>query len=137
MRDHVQILAWLYIVMGVLGCLVAILVFGVFAFGGGMIRVAAHEAPGALLAAPILWILGTLLFVVILLCAIPGIAAGIGLLDFRPWARIVSIVIGALYIFNVPIGTALGVYALWVLLTPETEDLFRPGLSSPSPSADT
>ena len=65
------------------------------------------------------------LFILVLICAVPGIVAGIGLLKFRPWARILTIVLSALNLFNVPIGTAVGVYGLWTLLNSETEQLFR------------
>jgi hypothetical protein len=35
-----------------------------------------------------------------------------------------TIILSALDLPGVPIGTALGVYGLWVLLKPETERLF-------------
>jgi hypothetical protein len=38
-----------------------------------------------------------------------------------------TIILSALHLFNVPFGTALGVYGFWVLLSPETEALFRGG----------
>ena len=60
----------------------------------------------------------------VVVLSLPGIIAGIGLLKLQPWARILAIVISALDLLNVPIGTALGVYGLWVLLQAETERLF-------------
>ena len=60
----------------------------------------------------------------VVVLSLPGIIAGIGLLKLQPWARILAIVISALNLLNVPIGTALGVYGLWVLLQAETERLF-------------
>ena len=56
--------------------------------------------------------------------ALPGLAAGYGLLKFKPWARIVGIVLSALKLINVPLGTILGAYGLWVLLSKDTERLF-------------
>jgi zinc-ribbon domain len=44
-----------------------------------------------------------------------GLAAGWGLLERRPWARILAIVIGCLSLLSFPFGTALGIYTLWVL----------------------
>ncbi len=42
-----------------------------------------------------------------------------GLTQCRPWARIVAIILGVLALFHPPVGTALGVYTLWVLLSDE------------------
>ena len=45
-------------------------------------------------------------------------------MQFTPWARILTIVLSALNLINIPFGTALGVYGLWVLLNKDTERLF-------------
>jgi hypothetical protein len=34
-------------------------------------------------------------------------------------------VISALDLIHIPIGTALGIYGFWVLLSPETEAMFK------------
>jgi hypothetical protein len=47
--------------------------------------------------------------------AVIGLAAGWGLLDRRPWARMLAIVIGCISVLSFPFGTALGIYTLWVL----------------------
>lgn len=52
--------------------------------------------------------------------AIVGIAAGWGLLVRAPWARILAIVLGCLGLMDLPFGTALGIYTLWVLLPAES-----------------
>ena len=59
-----------------------------------------------------------------MLLSLPGIIAGIGLLKFRPWARILTIVLSALNLMNIPFGTILGVYGLWVMLSDEGSRLF-------------
>ena len=59
-----------------------------------------------------------------MLVSLPGLIAGIGLLKFRPWARILGIVVAILNLINIPIGTVVGIYALWVLFSRETERLF-------------
>ena len=59
--------------------------------------------------------------------AVLGILGGIGLLGYKPWARILVIVLSALSCLNVPIGTAKGVYSLWALLQDDTMDLFQGG----------
>jgi hypothetical protein len=37
------------------------------------------------------------------------------------WARTVAIILGVISLFNVPFGTALGIYTLWVLLSPNAD----------------
>ncbi len=76
------------------------------------------------LAAPLLGFIGGVLFFLIAVLAVPGIIAGVGLLKYRPWARILTIVLSALQLFSVPIGTAVGIYGLWTMLNNETEQLF-------------
>jgi hypothetical protein len=44
-----------------------------------------------------------------------ALIAGYGLLNRRPWGRIVAIIASILALFKFPIGTALGIYTLWVL----------------------
>ncbi len=56
---------------------------------------------------------------VVLLCkAAVGIAAGLGLLQRQDWGRILAIVLGVISLINIPFGTALGIYTLWVLVSP-------------------
>ena len=125
MRDHVKIVAILNIVFGGVAALIGVSILLVFGGIAGLVGVAAHNDPEAAVAIPILGIVGMGLFILILICAVPGIVAGIGLLKFRPWARILTIVLSALNLFNVPIGTAVGGYGLWTLLNSKTEQLFR------------
>ncbi|MBD3404040.1 hypothetical protein GF420_14200 [candidate division GN15 bacterium] len=121
MRQHVQILAILMLVLGALSILGALAVFGVLV-GGGLIASSQSQEPGiALLTGTI----GTILGVVIAITGIPQLIVGWGLLRHYEWARIVGIIVAILSLFNVPFGTALGIYALWVLFNPETEQLFR------------
>jgi hypothetical protein len=82
------------------------------------------SARDAAIAVPILGGIGTILFVVIGAISLPGLIGGIGLLKLAPWSRIFMIVISALDLLSVPIGTALGIYGIWVLTRPETEALF-------------
>jgi len=51
-----------------------------------------------------------------------GFMAGWGLLQREPWARILTLVLGFISLFNVPFGTAVGVYTLWVLLPQQSQE---------------
>jgi len=61
----------------------------------------------------------------LLASAVLGLAAGWGLLDRQPWARMLAIVMGCLNLIDMPFGTALGVYTLWVLLPARSEEEYR------------
>jgi hypothetical protein len=59
----------------------------------------------------------------VLLKAAVGFFSGWGLLQHEPWARVLSLVLGFIVLItNIPIGTALGVYTLWVLLPAQSDE---------------
>lgn len=51
--------------------------------------------------------------------------AGVGLLRREPWARMLTIVLAFFSLFNIPFGTVLGIYTLWVLLPSESDQEYR------------
>lgn len=57
--------------------------------------------------------------------AVIGIIAGWGLLERQPWARMLTIVLGFFNLLDMPLGTALGIYTLWVLLPARSEEEYR------------
>jgi hypothetical protein len=125
MRDHVRILAYLHIVFGALGLLGALIVLLIFGGAAGIVGMTnPHDPDATRIAIPVIGIVGFAICALIALISIPGIIAGVGLLKFRPWARMLGIVLSALDLLHVPLGTILGIYGLWVLLKPETEQLF-------------
>lgn len=51
-----------------------------------------------------------------------GFIAGWGLLQHDRWARIITLVLAFVSMFtNIPFGTALGIYTMWVLLPARSE----------------
>lgn len=54
-----------------------------------------------------------------------GIIAGWGLLERQPWARTLAILLGCFNLIDMPFGTALGIYTLWVLLPANSEEEYR------------
>jgi len=54
-----------------------------------------------------------------------GLLAGWGLLERQPWARTLTMVLGGVTLIDVPFGTALGVYTLWVLMPARSEEEYR------------
>jgi hypothetical protein len=143
MREHVRILGILNIVMGCLVAAIGIAAFVVLGTMGGVIAgwVQAGNYGDSAAAGPIVATIGLCIALFFLVLAAPSILGGWGLLHFKPWARILMIVISALHLFHVPLGTALGVYGLWVLLSAQTQPLFEkrtqalvaPPVSRPNP----
>lgn len=117
METHVKVLGWLYIILGAMGLLTALIV-GLLMFGGGLIS-------GDQTAITVTGIVALVVGGFILLISAPGIVAGAGLLGFRPWARVLALILGVLNLPGFPVGTLLGVYTLWALLDPETTRLFN------------
>jgi phage shock protein PspC (stress-responsive transcriptional regulator) len=55
-----------------------------------------------------------------------GFVAGWGLTQREPWARVVVLVLAFVSLFtNIPFGTALGIYTMWVLLPAESEQEYE------------
>ena len=54
-----------------------------------------------------------------------GLIAGWGLLQRESWARILALVVGFIALLHVPLGTALGIYTLWVLLPAQSESEYK------------
>ncbi len=115
MNNHIRLLGILFIVHGILsifGGLTLLLIFGAGRFGHlGMSELA------------ILTIIMKVLAMYLIIRGVPDIVCGAGLLSMRRWSRIVGIILSIIATFSVPIGTALGIYGLWVLFKPETEQL--------------
>lgn len=123
METHVKILAWFNLILGALGCLV-----GAFTFAGGSLipaLVAAAAGEAGFLPASILQAIVTLIVAIVLVLSLPSLILGFGLYNLRPWAKILGIVLAAIHLLNVPLGTIISLYAFWVLLNPQTEALFR------------
>ena len=130
MHTHVKVLGVLYLAVSALSLIGAL--FLMLVFGGAASVVGVTADPGdAAIAIPILGIAGTALVALLLVLAIPGLAAGWGLLNFKPWARILGLVLSALNLINFPFGTALGIYGLWVLLNKDSERLFSQASLTP------
>jgi hypothetical protein len=118
MEKHVTLVAVINIGFGILGVMIAILMLiGMLV---GIPYVEDYEAR------KILPIVGTVVFIFILITSIPEIIGGFGLLKRRPWARILILIVACLDLLWIPFGTIIGIYELWVLLQDETAQLFKP-----------
>jgi len=125
MAQHVKILGILHLVFGGLGVLAAITVLLIFGGISAVVGVGARSSD-SLAAVPIISAIGGFVFILVLALSLPGLIAGIGLLQLRPWARLLTIILSAFDLLSIPFGTALGIYGLWVLLNREAEQMFTP-----------
>ncbi len=118
-ETHVKIVAWLHIVLSILGLIVTAFVFLVFVVIGLVLAASDDVAAMGIFA-----VIATIVGVFLLLVSAPGLVGGIGLLKRQNWARILVLILSVLQLFNIPFGTAVGVYSLWVLTRAETEAFF-------------
>ncbi len=122
MEKHVNLLGILFIASGIMGIIGASVVFVIFIGSGIFVGTEGGDSQVIYL----LGIFGIVLTVIILITSIPEIIAGIGLIKFRPWSRILGIIVAVLNLPAFPLGTALGIYAIWVLFQDNAIKLFKP-----------
>jgi zinc-ribbon domain len=111
-EKHTRILAILWLVVSIIRLVPALALW----FGSG---IAMHFVPFPFRAfvLPLAGFIGALLFAT----AVLGFLAGWGLLNYRSWARMLAMIVGIIALIHFPLGTALGIYTLWVLLPAESE----------------
>ena len=117
MERHLTAVAALHVGLSILGGLIGIFIF-VLLTGIG----AATQEKEAFL---ILSTIGTGVGVFFIVLSVPGIIGGIGLFKRKEWSRILVLIISAIDLLNIPFGTALGIYSIWVLVQQDTIRLFR------------
>jgi hypothetical protein len=125
-EKHIGILAVLHIAWGGVALIIGVFAF-VFFVGIGII---ANDAQ----AMGILGFIGILAAIFMSVIALPGILAGVGLLQRREWGRILALVVGILNLIDIPIGTALGVYTIWVLMDDNIKKAFTSGTRAKPPA---
>jgi len=119
-------------IMGGLTALVGLGVLLLFGGAAGFIAAGMHESAGVdpdhgALAAPIAMVIGLCIAGFLLLLSAPAIIGGWGLIKGKSWSRVLMIVISALHLLSFPIGTALGIYGLWVLLNEQSRQFLDGG----------
>lgn len=118
MKQHVTLVGALHIGFGILGVLGAVAIYVTFHFAFGFVEY-------DYMAQKIITFTGNTLSLVILFFSCLGVIGGAGLFSYRPWARILVMIVSAINCLNVPVGTAKGVYSIWVLMQPETIEMFE------------
>lgn len=116
MEKHINVVAALQIGLSIFCLLMVVLSFTVMRVIGGFI----DEPEGEM----ILSIIGNVIATFLILVSIPGIIAGLGLYRRKEWARILTLILSVIEIFNFPFGTAIGIYSIWAMIQPETVAAF-------------
>ena len=128
---HVSILGWLVIAHAALTGLIGLVVM----FGGQFVRRLIMDNPRLLdpanpndvppefqsLIGPITFLIG----VIFLMIAMPSVAAGVGLLRYRSWGRILTLVLSFVRLLEFPLGTITAIYSFWVLLSRGGKSFFN------------
>jgi hypothetical protein len=115
LENHIKVLGLLFILAGGFGGIASLVFFLLFA---GPASVSAYGPLIGFMVIGWMWLM--------LILAIPAMVLGFGLLSMRPWARSLGTVIAILELMNFPIGTVIGIYALWVLMSSDVDPLFSP-----------
>jgi hypothetical protein len=100
-------------------------VFGIVVSTLVLLRLGGFQGVYAAFNEDIIGIVAVILVVFQLLIAAPCIIAGFYVRKLQDWARVMLIIVSAVNVLNFPLGTFLGSYGIWVLMTPETDPLFQ------------
>jgi hypothetical protein len=127
---HVDFLGLLFIIWGVLTTLVGC---STLALGIGAVSLiaSASRGGGGRMAAGFTAMAFTVLAVTAIVWGVAHILTGVPLRRRTHWSRPIALALGCVDLLLLPYGTALGGYALWVLLHDDGKRLFDP---HPSPS---
>ncbi len=119
MEKHFNVIAYLNFAYGGLLAAAALIVGAVFSL--------ISQVPSTEMATEEAYLvggIGAVIAFVLILFAIPYWIAGYAILKRFAWGRILGMILGALALFSIPIGTALGVYVIWAFTRPEAEEAF-------------
>ena len=119
MKKHINLLGLLYLIYGALGLVSLLIMLALFLVGSGL---AAADNPRAGL---VIGTLGAIVVLITALASLPNLFAGYGLIKFRNWGRILTLILSFLNLPAFPLGTALGIYGIWVLFNGESVRIFQ------------
>jgi hypothetical protein len=119
----VDFLGILFIVWGLLTTLVGV---STLALGVGAVALitSASRGSGGEFAAGVTAAAFTALAIIAIAWGAAHVVVGVPLRRHTPWSRMGALVLGAVDLLLLPYGTALGVYAMWILLHEDGKRLF-------------
>ena len=124
MSSHVDFVGVLFIAFGLLTTLVGVSTLALGVGAAALIRSAGRGEGGAL-AAGVTAVAFTMLAVTAILLGTAHVVVGVPLRRHKPWSRLGALMLGSVDLLLLPYGTALGVYAIYVLLSEQGKSLFE------------
>lgn len=118
MKKHVTVVGSIHIGFGILGLMAAVVVLVALSFARAFVG-------DDDVAQTVLGFLSVSIPILVGAISALGLIAGIGLLIYKPWARYLVIILSIIDCINIPIGTAIGIYSIWVLIQDDTVKLFN------------
>ena len=124
MKTHVNVVGLIDLITGLLFTALAALVsVGLLVFAPAFNGAPPWSPEDATVIVAVALAISSLFLVI----GIPSLIAGVGLLKQKGWARTLAIIVAILALASFPIGTAVGIYTLWVLTRKEAEQLLGAG----------
>jgi hypothetical protein len=123
MGMHVNILGWLFVGCGLLFGMLGVLIM----FAGQIIQHMPMRFPADFPFSMIHFagFLSAIAGMTTIALGAGVAAAGAGLLQYKPWARVLAIIMSIFLIFKFPVGTAIAIYAFWVLFSHDGQEYFK------------
>ena len=125
MASHVDFVGVLFIVWGLLTTLVGVSTLALGVGAVALITSASRGGGAGGFAAGVTAALFATLAIIAILWGSAHVVVGVPLRRHRPWARLMALMLGSVDLLLLPYGTALGVYALWVLLNEKGKAIFQ------------
>ena len=115
--DHVKIVGTLYVIFAAFGLVGAIFLLLMFmGIGGLVVGAGGGTMPGLTVGG-----VGLIIALFLAMISLPGLIGGIGLLKGKSWAKVLILIVSAFHLLDIPLGTALALYAFWALTRPEVK----------------
>jgi hypothetical protein len=137
MLTHIDFLGVLFVVWGLLTALVGVSTLALGVGAMALIASASRGGGGGQVAAGLTAAVFAGLAMIAMLWGAAHVVVGVPLRRRRPWARLAALGLGSMDLLLLPYGTALGVYALWVLLDERGKQSFTAPADPSSPGAST
>ncbi len=125
MKSHVDFVGVLFIVWGLLTVLIGVSTLALGVGAVALITSSGHRGDGGQVAASLTAAVFTALALIAILWGVAHVVVGIPLRRRTPWSRLMALMLGSVDLLLLPYGTALGVYALWTLLSEGGKGLFN------------
>lgn len=122
MQTHIKVLGVLFLISAAFLALIAIAVPLGLTFVSALVGQSGD--PDAATGIAVMGLVGTAVAGVFGVLAVLWGICGYGVMQHKPWARIFAIILCAMSLVKLPLGTAFGIYGLWIMFNKETEALF-------------